>query len=126
MGEQLRRTMLFCPANNPKHLFTAMIYKPDCILFDLEDSVPYSEKDSARDLLVEALQCIDYGATEIFVRINALCTDFGETDIKELVPAGLRRVRLPMCESAADVEKLDVILTEIESAYGIEYGTVKI
>ncbi len=126
MKKQLRRSMLFCPANKPKNLFTAMIYEPDCIIFDLEDAVPYNEKRSARDLVVEALQSVDYGKSEVFVRINALYTEFGIDDVKELVPAGLKRLRLPMCESADDVERLDVLLTELEKEHGIEAGSVKI
>lgn len=126
MKKQLRRTMLFCPANNPKHLFTAMIYKPDCIMFDLEDAVPFNEKEAARDLLVEALRCMDYGKSEVFVRINALHTEFGATDVRELVPVGLRRMRLPMCERADDVKKLDTLLTEVEKENGIKPGLVKV
>ena len=126
MSKQLRRSMLFCPANKPKNLFTAMIYKPDCIIFDLEDAVPYDEKIAARDLLIEALKCVDYGKTEVFVRINALYTEFGKDDASLLVPAGLRRIRLPMCESAEDVLKLDELLTRVETQNGIEVGSVKI
>jgi citrate lyase subunit beta/citryl-CoA lyase len=122
----LRRTMLFCPASNPKHLFTSMIYKPDCLLFDLEDAVAYNEKVAARDLMVEALKVIDYESCEVFVRINSLSSEFGVDDVKELVPAGLRRMRLPMCESKVDVERLHKLLDEIEEENGIEKGTVKI
>ncbi|MBF4694096.1 HpcH/HpaI aldolase/citrate lyase family protein [Fusibacter ferrireducens] len=126
MKKKLRRTMLFCPANKPKHLFTSMIYEPDCIIFDLEDAVPFNEKVAARDLLVEALKAIDYGQVEVFARINALYTDFGEDDVRALVPAGLKRLRLPMCESEKDVKDLDVLLTEIERAHNIEVGSVKV
>jgi citrate lyase subunit beta/citryl-CoA lyase len=126
MHKQLRRTMLFCPANNPKHLFTAMIYKPDCILFDLEDAVPYQDKEAARDLLIEALACMDYCGSEVFVRVNPLYTEFGEADVKELVKAGLRRVRLPMCENEEDVMRLARLLDEVEQLNAIEKGSVKI
>lgn len=122
----LRRTMLFCPASNPKHLFTAMIYKPDCLLFDLEDAVAYDDKIAARDLMAEALKVIDYEKCEVFVRINSLNSEFGEDDVRELVPAGLRRMRLPMCESKADVERLHKLLDEVEEKHGIEKGSVKI
>ena len=37
------RTMLFCPASKPKMYINAPIFKPDCILFDLEDSVVFDE-----------------------------------------------------------------------------------
>lgn len=123
---KLRRTMLFCPASNPKMLFTAMIYKPDCILFDLEDSVAYHEKNAARDLMVEALKAIDYETCEVFVRINPLYTEFGVDDVKALVPAGLTRIRLPMCEAKVDVLRMCALLDEVEEAHGIEKGTVKL
>ena len=42
------RTMLFCPASQPKMFLNAPVFQPDAILFDLEDAVAYAEKDSAR------------------------------------------------------------------------------
>ena len=123
---RLRRTMLFCPASNPKHLFTAMIYKADCILFDLEDSVAYKDKIGGRDLLVEALKVIDYKESEVFVRINSLNTEFGEDDVIELVKAGLKNIRLPMCEYKEDVKKLSNLLDRVESENGISNGLISI
>ena len=67
MNKKLRRRMLFCPASDPKMLVNAPIYGPDCIIFDLEDAVAYNEKDSARDLLCEALKTIDYGKCEVLL-----------------------------------------------------------
>ncbi len=126
MFKKLRRTMLFSPANSPKMLFTSQIYQPDCIIFDLEDAIKYAEKSEARDLLVEALKSVDYGDCEIFARINPLYTEFGEDDVRELVAAGLTRIRLPMCEKAADIEALDALLGEVEAQNGLELGLVKI
>lgn len=123
---KLRRTMLFCPASNPKLLFSAQIYKPDCILFDLEDAVQYDEKDSARDLLVEALKVIDYEDCEVFARINPLYTEFGEEDVRELVKVGLKRIRLPMCQTKDDVLELDILLQKVEKENGIKKGSVKV
>jgi citrate lyase subunit beta / citryl-CoA lyase len=124
--KKLRRTMLFCPASEPKMFFNTPIYNPDCIIFDLEDAVAYSEKDSARDLICEAVKFIDYKDIEIFVRINPLYTEFGETDVREVVKAGVRNIRLPMCETAEDVKRLDTLLETVERENGIEEGRVKI
>lgn len=121
-----RRTMMFAPANNPKMLVTAHLYGPDCVLFDLEDAVKYSEKDAARDLLAEALKVMDYGDIEIFARINPLYTEFGKDDVKTLVPAGLRNMRLAMTETPEQIKELDELLTEIEKENGIEVGSCKI
>ena len=124
--KKLRRSMLFCPANEPKMYIDAPIYKPDCIIFDLEDSILYSEKDSARDLLCEAIKTLDFDDIEIYARINQLTTEFGECDVRETVKAGIRNIRLPMCEDKQDVERLDALLSSIEKDMGIENGTIKI
>ncbi len=126
MEKRARRTMLFAPANNPKMLVTAHLYGADCALFDLEDAVKYADKDAARDLLAEALKTVDYGDTEIFARINPLSTEFGRDDVKILVPAGLRKMRLAMCETPEQVKELDELLTEVEKEYEIENGACKI
>ena len=126
MERRARRTMMFAPANNPKMLVTAHLYGPDCVLFDLEDAVKYADKDAARDLLAEALKVVDYGDTEIFARINPLSTEFGKDDVRILVPAGLRKMRLAMCEKSEQVKELDELLSEIEKEHGIENGTCKI
>ena len=41
----LRRSMLFLPGSNAAMLSTAFVYKPDSIMFDLEDAVSLREKD---------------------------------------------------------------------------------
>lgn len=124
--ENLRRTMMFIPGNNPNMMISAIAFKPDCIIFDLEDAISLREKDSARDLVAEAIKTIDYGDCEVFVRPNPLYTSFGEKDIRVLVEAGLRRVRLPMTETEDDIKELDFLLTDIEKKLGLENGIVKI
>ena len=62
--------MMFVPGNNPGMMQDAHIYGPDCIMLDLEDSVTMAEKDAARLLVHNALKSIDYGETEMVVRIN--------------------------------------------------------
>lgn len=124
--KKLRRTMLFCPAQNPSLYIDSPVYAPDCIIFDLEDAVRYDEKDAARDLLAEALRTLSFGKCEVFARINPLYTEFGKDDVRTLVPAGLRNMRLPMCERPEQVVELDALLTEVEQAYGIPAGSCKI
>lgn len=121
-----RRTMLFSPANNPKMLAMAHLYGSDCVIFDLEDAIKYAEKDAARDLFAEALKTIDYGDTEIYARLNPLYTEFGEKDVRVLVPAGLRYMRLAMTDTPEQIKELDALLTEVEKEHGIEIGSCKI
>lgn len=120
------RTMLFCPANQPKHYINAPVFQPDCIIFDLEDATAFSEKDAARDLLCEALRSLQFGSCNVYARVNSLRTPFGEADVRAIVPAGVRYLRLAMCESPDDVIALDQLLTELEHEAEIPTGSVKI
>lgn len=122
-NKNLRRTMLFCPAVNPKLYIDGPMYNPDCIIFDLEDSIRYDQKVEARDLLCAAYKELDFHGVEIFVRINPLYTEFGVDDVKALVEAGIRRFRLPMCEKVENVTELDELLTSLETKFGIEAGS---
>lgn len=45
-------------------------FGPDCLLLDLEDAVALPEKDSARFLVRRVLATMDFGRTELWVRIN--------------------------------------------------------
>ena len=85
---RLRRTMMFVPGNNPAMIQDAHIYHPDAIMLDLEDSVTIAQKEAARLLVYHALKTIDYGDTEMVVRINPLSTPYGKKDIEG--PAGDR------------------------------------
>ncbi len=123
---KLCRTMLFCPATNPKMYLDAPFLGADCILFDLEDAIRYADKDAARDLLCEGIKSLDFGDKIVCVRVNALSTPFGEDDVRAIVPAGVRYIRLTTCETKEDIEQLDRILTELEETHGIEKGSVKI
>ncbi len=124
--KKLCRTMLFCPATNPKMFLNSPFLGADSIIFDLEDAVRYSDKDAARELLAYALKSLDFGEVQICGRINALTTEFGEDDVRSLVPAGLRYMRLPTCETKEHIQQLDDLLTEVEKEHGIEVGSCKI
>jgi len=122
---KLRRTMLYVPGSKPSMIKDIYIYKPDSIMFDLEDSVSLKEKDSARFLVSEALQNVDYRGIETVVRINGLDTEFGQEDLKMMVKAQPNVIRLPKTETAEDVEEVERIIGELEEEYGIEKGKTK-
>lgn len=120
--ERLRRTMMFVPGNNPAMIKDAGIYGADSIMFDLEDSVSLTEKDTARMLVFEALQNVDYGNSELVVRINGLDTEMGKADIYAMVKAGVEVIRLPKTETPEDVVETEKVIEEAEKFFGIEVG----
>ncbi|WP_294910266.1 citrate (pro-3S)-lyase subunit beta [uncultured Gilliamella sp.] len=126
--KKLRRSMLFLPGANAAMLSTSFVYKPDSIMFDLEDAVSIKEKDSARLLVAQTLKLPVYKehGIETVVRINALNTPFGLKDLEAVVRAGVDVVRLPMTNSAEDIHELETHVERIEKECGREVGSTKL
>ena len=122
---KLRRSMLFVPGSNAAMISNTFIYKPDSIMFDLEDAVALKEKDSARILVAHALQHPLYQEIETVVRVNPLDSEFGLNDLNAVVRAGVDVVRMPKTETAQEVVDMDLAITEIEKACGREVGSTK-
>lgn len=116
--QRLRRTMMFVPGNNPGMMADAHIYGPDSIMLDLEDSVTMAEKDTARLLVHNALKTIDYGDTEMVVRINPLNTPYGKKDIEAVVKAGVHVIRMPKTETAEEVHEVEREIEKVEREIG--------
>ncbi len=109
---------MFVPGNNPAMMQDAFIYGPDSIMLDLEDSVTMAEKDTARLLVHHALKTIDYGNTEMVVRINPLNTPYGKKDIEAVVKAGVHVIRMPKTETAEEVVEVEREIERVERELG--------
>lgn len=119
---RLRRTMLFMNAQKPGLIKDAYIYGVDSIILDLEDAVAENQKDAARFSLYHALKSVDYGNTEVLVRMNGLETPHWQEDIRVSVAGGADGVRIAKCESAADVRLVEEHVRAAEEEFGVEIG----
>jgi citrate lyase subunit beta / citryl-CoA lyase len=118
--DRLRRTRLYAPGNNPHLLMGAELYGSDCVLLDLEDSVPLSEKNVARILVKHLLAAVEF--QEVWVRINPLET-CGREDLAEVMLASPHGICLPKAESCNDVFKLEEEMAVLESNLEIDLGS---
>ena len=119
---RLRRTMMFMNAQKPGLIKDAYIYGCDSIMLDLEDAVAENQKDAARFSLYHALTTIDYGKTEVIVRINGLDTPHWQEDIRVCVAGGADGIRIAKCESANDVKVVEAAVEAAEKEFGVEVG----
>src|SRR5438128_2078513 len=69
-GLPVWRSLLYVPVNVEKYIDKAHTRGADCILLDLEDSVPAHEKDNARKLVAQAATRVRRGGADVAVRIN--------------------------------------------------------
>ncbi len=123
---RLRRTLLYVPGNMPSMLQNIPMFDSDGVIIDLEDAVPYSEKDAARILVRRFLEGYTDRNKEIIVRINPLDSKWGIADLKEILRALPDGIRLPKADTPEIVERLDTLLTEFEEELGVEIGRFKI
>ena len=127
---KLRRSMLFIPGNNPGVIKDVHIYRPDSIMFDLEDAIAVTEKDSARFLVYNMLQKMRpvYKSLNIetVVRINALDTEYGVEDLEFIVRAQPDIIRIPKTDTPKDVLDVEAHVERIEKEAGIPVGTTKL
>ena len=116
--KRLRRTMMFLNAQKPGLIKDPYIYKADSLMLDLEDAVAENQKDVARFSLYHALKTIDYGTTEMVVRVNPLSTPYGKKDIEAVVKAGVDVVRMPKTETADEVREMEAEIERVEKEIG--------
>ena len=116
------RTWLFAPGNHPRKTKKVFQAGADVVILDLEDSVAISEKEATRVLVLEALKgkhsCLGY------VRVNGLDTDWAYRDLDTLVQPQVDGIVLPKVESAADVAKVDWLITVLEKERGLPEGGI--
>ena len=85
----------------------AHIYGADSIMFDLEDSVAYTEKDAARLLVYNALRSLNFGSRETVVRINDLSSGLGIEDLEAVV-----RIEFPPESAARFLDEHDGLVVD--------------
>ncbi len=123
MTRRIRRSGLTMPINNPRFVGRSWTRDCDYLNFDLEDSVPQSQKEYARTLVREAIARGQKGAAEINIRINCA---YPEVDVRAAVWPGVSQINFPKAETAEQIENLDALITEMERIRGIRPGTVRI
>ena len=116
--------MLFIPGANPKQLIFAGTMGSDSVIFDLEDSVSPMEKDAARILVRNVLKELNFGKTEIIVRVNSLNSPYWKEDLEEIVPLKPSLIMTPKTERIEDVRVFETEIAKIEAEHGIPEGTV--
>jgi citrate lyase subunit beta/citryl-CoA lyase len=128
--ERLRRSRIYLPGNRPRMIQKGPGLGADAVILDLEDSVSPEQKDAARLLVSRAIKMINFGLSEVMVRINPV-NHGGLLDLAAVLEAGPDAVVVPKCESKADVQAVENainranlqkqvrILPMIETAKGI-------
>jgi citrate lyase subunit beta/citryl-CoA lyase len=120
----LMRTLLFVPANRENMVERAHAAAADVIVLDLEDSVPPSEKEAAREGVRKAVPSLKAAGRTVHVRVNHLDTGLTKEDIAAAVCPELDGLAFPKAEGGQHIRDLDVLIREQELKHGIKAGSI--
>ena len=123
MARRVRRSGLMMPINTPRFVDNSWRRNSDTLDYDVEDSVPQSQKAYARSIVRDTIQIGLKGGAEVGLRINVA---YAEADLEAAIWPGMSRIWHPKTEYAEQIRKLDEIITRLERERGIRPGTVEI
>ena len=137
------RTLLFIPGNNKKFLDKSKSIYPDILCFDIEDSVPLTEKSIGREMIGQTLKSYthnlsikdtnnntnnkfnednntdDNHSPQIFVRINSFESGLCEQDLESIICDQLDGIVIPKVNSETELEKIIVMIENLEKQRNI-------
>src|SRR5947207_9173663 len=116
------RSFLFAPGNHARRVEKALTLDADAVILDLEDAVATAEKPATRALVAAAFDRPRRGL--LYVRVNAVDTEFCYGDVVAIVRPGLDGVVLPKVESAAGLATIDWLLAQLERDRGLPSGGI--
>jgi citrate lyase subunit beta / citryl-CoA lyase len=111
------RSFLFAPGNHARRVEKALSLQADAVILDLEDAVATAEKRTTRDAVIAALT--RPRRPLLYVRVNAVDTEFCYGDLAAIVRPGLDGIILPKVESAGGLATVDWLLAQIEREHGL-------
>lgn len=122
----LKRTSLYASGASPVNLLQARFYNEDCLVYDLEDSVPIAEKDAARLLVYHLVKYQRPAGKYVLIRVNGIYSEYIDEDLEAAVRARPDAIRIPKVEYAEEVKRIAAKITEIEKTAGIEVGSTEL
>ncbi len=116
------RSLLFAPGNHARRVEKALSLDADAVILDLEDAVAIAQKTATRAVVAAALEQPRRGL--VYVRVNAVDTEFCHGDLGAVVQRGLDGIILPKVESAAGLATIDWLLAQLERERGLPSGAI--
>jgi citrate lyase subunit beta-like protein len=121
-----RRALLYMPGDDRHKIEKALTLNVDCICMDMEDGVAASRKDEARQVIVAALQELDFGRSEKLVRINAIGSGLDQADLAAILPAHPDGIALPKVESPEQIQWVNWQLETAELTHGWALNSIRL
>lgn len=119
------RSLLYVPVNVDKYVDKAHARGADCIILDLEDSVPASAKPDARKLVVAAAKRVRRGGGDVMARINS-ARELAEPDLESAICEDVDAIAITKAQGADHVRRIDEFISNLEAKRGLRAGHTRL
>lgn len=116
--QPLWRSLLYVPAHVDRYVDDAHTRGADCIILDLEDSVPPQQKALARARAASAAAGLRSAGCDVVVRVNNPLPSTIQ-DIEAVVGPDVLALAIPKVRNAEHVQLLDEMVSQAELRRGI-------
>ena len=122
---RLERMIHFVPPHNEKVRAKVpdLVRQVDVVLGNLEDAIPIDAKEAARSGFIQMAKSVEFGATGLWTRINALNSPWALDDVTQIVAAAgdkLDVIMLPKVDGPWDIHYLDQLLAQLEARHKVK------
>lgn len=125
---RLRHSVLFTPGMRGDRIQKAIQARTaDVVVADLEDSVAPADKQTARQIVCDAMAATaNQTGVERWIRINTWHSGLARADLEAIVASGPDAIVVPKVEGRVALEVIGVLLDRLEARSGIAHGRTRL
>lgn len=120
------RSLLFVPGNRPNMFEKAAGAPADALMPDMEDAVPWREKQVARREIAANLEQLAGSGIPVIPRLNSLDSGLFEEDLEAVIGPLITGVSVGKVRNAGDVRRIASVITASERRNGLQPGAIAI
>lgn len=124
----MNRTLIFVPGNSERFINSAKKLNADIVCLDLEDSVPYHEKSSARQMIREAINQTEgfKNTSSLYVRTNSYESEHLFADLTAVIHNGINGVVIPKVNDDREIIEISSFISRLEVERKIGHNIISV
>lgn len=119
------RSLLYVPVTVERFVAKAAMRGADAIILDLEDSIPFDNKENARERVVPAAALVGSAGADVLVRVNRPWRLLMR-DLESVIGPRVSGLMLPKIESAEHVRLIAEVVDELEAERKMPAGHTRL
>ena len=121
-----RRALLYMPGDDRRKIEKATTLGVDSICMDMEDGVAANKKAEARAVIAQAMKELDFGDSEVCIRINSIGSGLEKRDLAAALATEPNAIVIPKIETAAQVSWASERIEIYELTSRLNIGSIRL